>query len=119
MKVSDRPTALTVHRSCTFMSVKWSKTLMERLQAFMGRLCKRSGTMNGCNAGRSGMSKNVRTGRTNVLERIVENVHVHVSKMKEKLYLIPGNKNGIFLDAESFRIWILNDFLKEIYKKIQ
>jgi hypothetical protein len=49
----------------------------------------------------------------------VENVHVHVSKMKEKLYLIPGNKNGIFLDTESFRIWILNDFLKEIYKKIQ
>ena len=40
--------------------------------------------MNGCNAERSGTFE---LERRNALERIVVNVHVHISKTKESLYL--------------------------------
>jgi hypothetical protein len=76
--------------------MKRSKTLMGRSQmfmefsqTFMERSCKRSGKGNGCNAERSGMPiVTFEPGRSNELERIVENAHVHASKTKER-HLLP------------------------------
>jgi hypothetical protein len=48
----------------------------------MERSCKLSGTVNGCNAERSGTPRTFEPERSNAYERIVENVQVHASKSK-------------------------------------
>ena len=68
-----------------FWSQKGHEAVENVHETLTERSCKRSGTMNSCNAERSGT---LEPGRSNALERIVKNVLVQKRKQHWNLTLI-------------------------------